>query len=81
MPSFCLLELLSLLTLSHPEALHWWVKSSGVRQSKITKGTVLASLGKGKVKEEDGQIGPVNPFQPRGFPLMSKIVLALDRVK
>ena len=31
------------LTLSHPEALHWQlVKSSGIRQSKITKGTVLA---------------------------------------
>ena len=25
------------LTLSHPEALLWWVKSSGVRQSKIIK--------------------------------------------
>ena len=33
-----------LLTLSHPEALPWWVKSSGVRQSKVTKGTVLAGL-------------------------------------
>ena len=33
------------LTLSHPEALHWQVKSSGIRQSKITKGTILASLG------------------------------------
>ena len=27
----------SMLTLSHPEALLWQVKSSGVRQSKITK--------------------------------------------
>ena len=35
----------SYLTLSHPEALHWRVKSSAVRQSKITKGTVLAGLG------------------------------------
>ena len=34
-----------LLVLSHPEALPWRVKSSGVRQSKITKGTVLAGLG------------------------------------
>ena len=34
-----------LLTLSHPEALPWQVKSSGVRQSKITKGAVLANLG------------------------------------
>ena len=33
------------LTLSHPEALHWQVKSSGIRQSKITKGMVLAGLG------------------------------------
>ena len=33
------------LTLSHPEALHWWVKLSGIRRSKITKGTVWASLG------------------------------------
>ena len=35
----------SLLTLSHPEALHWRVKSSGIRQSKITKVVVLAGLG------------------------------------
>ena len=35
-----------LLTLnSHPEALHWQVKSSGVRQSEITKVSVLAGLG------------------------------------
>ena len=33
------------LTLSHPEALHRRVKSSGIRQSKVTKGTVLAGLG------------------------------------
>ena len=33
------------LTISHPEALPWRVKSSGIRQSKITKGLVLASLG------------------------------------
>ena len=33
------------LTLSHPEALPWRVKSFGVRHSKITKGTVLAGLG------------------------------------
>ena len=38
------------LTLSHPESLHWWVKSSGVRQSKITKGMVLAGLGEDNVK-------------------------------
>ena len=31
-----------------PEDLPWWVKSSGVRQSKIIKGPVLDSLG-GKV--------------------------------
>ena len=34
-----------ILTLSHPKALCWGVKPSGVRQSKITKGTVLADLG------------------------------------
>ena len=33
------------LTLPHPEALHWRVKSSGVRQSEITKVSVLAGLG------------------------------------
>ena len=33
------------LTLSHPEALLWQVKSSGVRQSKITKCPLLAALG------------------------------------
>ena len=31
------------MTLRLPEALHWRVKSSGVRQSEITKGPVLAS--------------------------------------
>ena len=36
--------------------------------------------GKG-LRKRDGQIGPVNPFPPIGSPLMSKIVLALDRVK
>ena len=34
-----------MLTLSLPEALHRQVKASGVRQSIITKGTVLAGLG------------------------------------
>ena len=38
------------LTLSHPEDLPWRVKSSGVRQSKITKGTVLAGLGEKRLK-------------------------------
>ena len=33
------------LTLSHPEGLLWRVKSSGVRQSKITKCPLLAALG------------------------------------
>ena len=36
------------LTISHPEALPWWVNLSGVKQSKITKGTVLAGLGEEK---------------------------------
>ena len=30
---------------SHPEALLWWVKSSGIRHSKIIKVLVLAGLG------------------------------------
>ena len=34
------------LTLSHLEALHWWVKLSGVRQSKITKCPLLVALGR-----------------------------------
>ena len=38
------------VTLSHPEALHWRVKSSGVRHSKIRKGTVLVSLGEERLK-------------------------------
>ena len=47
------------LILSHPEALSRRVKSSGVRQSKIKKGTVLADLeGKG-LRKRDGQIGSV----------------------
>ena len=33
------------LTLSYPEALPWRVKSPAIRQSKITKGMVLAGLG------------------------------------
>ena len=35
----------NLLTLSHQEAVPWRVKSYSVRQSKLTKGIVLASLG------------------------------------
>ena len=47
-----------------------------LRQSKITMGTVLVSLGKKGLRKRDGQIpvGPVNPFPPRGSPLMSNIV-------
>ena len=40
-------------TLSHPEALHWRVKSSDVRQSTITKGTVLAGLGEERLIHVD----------------------------
>ena len=40
------------LTLSHPDARPWWVKSSGVRQSKITKGTDLAGVGLKGLKKE-----------------------------
>ena len=46
----------------------------GVRQSKITKGTVLAGLGGEMLRRRDGQIGPVHPFPPRGSPLTSNIV-------
>ena len=38
------------LILSHPEAHPWWVKLSDVRQSKITKGTVLAGLGEKRLR-------------------------------
>ena len=38
------LEKVSLI-LSHPEALLWQVKSSGFRQSKITKCPLLVNLG------------------------------------
>ena len=50
-------------------------KSSGIRQSKITKGVVSAGPGEEEgLRKRDGQIGPVNPLPPRGTPLMSKIV-------
>ena len=64
------------LTLSHPEALPWRVKSYSIRQSKLTKGTVLAGLGEKGLRKRDGQVhvGPVNPFPPRGSPLTSNIV-------
>ena len=45
-----------------------------VRQSIITKEMVLAGLGGEGLRKGDGQIGPVNPFPPRGPPLTSKIV-------
>ena len=44
---------------------------SGIRQSKITKGTVLASLGGKGLRKRDGQIGPVNPLRPTDSPLTS----------
>ena len=50
------------------------VKSSGIRQSKITKGVVLASLEGKRLRKRDGQIGSVSPFPPRGSPLTSKLV-------
>ena len=34
---------------------------------------VLFGLGEKRLKKRDGQVGPVNPFPPRGSPLMSKI--------
>ena len=44
-----------------PEALPWWVKLSGIRQSKITNGAAWAGdVGKG-LRKRDGLIGPVNP--------------------
>ena len=42
---------LSYLTLSHPEALPRQVKSSGVRQSKITKGPCFGRSRRERVKE------------------------------
>ena len=45
-----------------------------VRQSKITKGPVLAGLGGKGLRRRDGLIGPVNPFPPRGSPFTSKII-------
>ena len=40
------------LTFSHPEGLLWRVKSSGVRQSKITKCPLLAGLGEKGLKQQ-----------------------------
>ena len=48
----------TMLTLSHPEALPWQVKSYSVRQSKLTKGTVLAGLGEKGLRKRDGQVRP-----------------------
>ena len=59
----------------------WRVKSYSVRQSKLTKGTVWAGLGEKGLRKRDGQVGPVNPFPPRGSPLTSNNCLVLDRVK
>ena len=50
------------------------VKSYGIRQSKITKGMVLAGLGEKGLRKRDGHVGPVNLFPPRGSPLTSNIV-------
>ena len=48
-------------------------QSSGVRQSKIIKGPVLAGLGGKGFRKRDRQIlRPVNPFLPRGSPLTNK---------
>ena len=44
------------LTFSHPEALPGRVKSYSVRQSKLTKGTVLAGLGEKGFKREMGRL-------------------------
>ena len=50
------------------------IKLYSVRQSKLTKGTVLAGLGEKGLRKRDGQVGAVNPFPPRGSPLTSNIV-------
>ena len=34
----------------------------------------MAGLGEKGLRKRDGQIGPVNPFPPRGSPLMIKLV-------
>ena len=54
------------LTLSHPEALPWRVKSSGVRQSKITKGNDFGRSGRGKVN----YLTLLNLFPPKPTPLL-----------
>ena len=41
---------------------------------KIPKGMVLAGLGEKGLRKRDGQVGPVNPFPPRGSHLTSKII-------
>ena len=58
------------LTLSPPRGSPW----TSVKQGKITKGMVLAGLGEKGLRKRDGQVGPVNPFPPRGSPLTSDIV-------
>ena len=60
-------KIITLLILLH-------LKSSGIRQSKITKEPVLAVLGGKGLSLTYMQFCPVNPFPGRGFPLMSKIV-------
>ena len=51
------------------------VKSSGIRQSKILKETVVAGTGgKVTVKKADLEIELVNPFPPGASPLTSKII-------
>ena len=49
---------------SHPEVLPWWVKLC--RHSKITKGMVLAGLGKKRRRKRDGQIALSLPRVPYG---------------
>ena len=55
------------------------VRSSGVRQSKITNGSVLAGLGEKWLCKRDGQIGQVNPFPPRGFPSTSSKIIKRNK--
>ena len=58
------------------------LKVTGFNQ-KITKGPVLAGLGRERVKKERwaDTVGPVNHFPPRGSPLTSKIVWRLRESK
>ena len=69
------------LTLSHPEVLPWREKLYSVRQSKLTKGTVLAGLGEKGLRKRDGQIGPVYPFSHRPAKIFPFVFFILSNAR